>query len=458
MHDALLDGRKRLVACHGCRSAFTAALATATVLLCARQIPLHLFAAKIIAVEDYMDVSMQCVSEFNWNQGQESTYKSATGYFVGAGGKLERSEVPDCAGSWTAAGDVLTLKGNKQPRMFLRDGRDQLVVLDMSTEEVSWTQDVAQLGKDLNGALYATWVRPADEANPAEAARLYCDANDGTGNNLWCPEIDLGEANSCGFRSTSHPVTDLNANSWRSDAVNCFAPPDAEQDTNLFYCGLGRLEPAPKQTWVDHFGNALMFSSAAAHPPCVGSTPANTLCTYGAGQAIDTNREYDVRISFTYEGGALRAFTTTLSQGSNTIELTRQTTPNSFSVPIAGGFPDSGRVALLVQLWFSSPGSGTEGQENGGSGMDWLSGSTCPVANGETARLPAVSDATYTIGTYASRTRPPGRSDASSSKLQKRAFSAYEHKHWILMRAERAGALPGHARSALAGHRTRGAR
>ena len=44
------------------------------------------------------------------------------------------------------------------------------------------------------------------------------------------------------------------------------------------------------------------------------------------------------------------------------------------------------------------------------------------------------------------------------TKLQKRAFSAYEHKHWILMRAERAGALPGHARSALAGHRTRGAR
>ena len=46
----------------------------------------------------------------------------------------------------------------------------------------------------------------------------------------------------------------------------------------------------------------------------------------------------------------------------------------------------------------------------------------------------------------------------AGAKLQKRAFSAYEHKHWILMRAERAGALPGHARSALAGHRTRGAR
>ena len=47
---------------------------------------------------------------------------------------------------------------------------------------------------------------------------------------------------------------------------------------------------------------------------------------------------------------------------------------------------------------------------------------------------------------------------STQPKLQKRAFSAYEHKHWILMRAERAGALPGHARSALAGHRTRGAR
>ena len=43
------------------------------------------------------------------------------------------------------------------------------------------------------------------------------------------------------------------------------------------------------------------------------------------------------------------------------------------------------------------------------------------------------------------------------AKLQKQAFSAYKCRHWIIVRAERAGATQTHARSALAGH-TRGAR
>ena len=44
-----------------------------------------------------------------------------------------------------------------------------------------------------------------------------------------------------------------------------------------------------------------------------------------------------------------------------------------------------------------------------------------------------------------------------TAKLQKQAFSAYKCRHWIIVRAERAGATRTHARSALAGH-TRGAR
>ena len=44
-----------------------------------------------------------------------------------------------------------------------------------------------------------------------------------------------------------------------------------------------------------------------------------------------------------------------------------------------------------------------------------------------------------------------------SAKLQKQAFSAYKCRHWIIVRAERAGATRTHARSALARH-TRGAR
>ena len=352
---------------------------------------------------DYTEVGVQCVSEFNWNQGQDATYKSATGYFVGAHG-METTQVPDCSGSWTAEGDVLTLKGEKQPRMFLKDDRNRLVMLDMTTEELSWTQNVAQLGKDLNGAVYATWVRSTDENDPARAARLYCDANDGTGNNLWCPEMDLGESNACGFRSTSHPVTDLNpGHDWKSHAVNCFVPPGEEQEANLFYCGLGvdgaqSDQPAPaQQTWVDHYGNAVMFTSAAAHLPCSGAGPDSALdCRYGGGQTIDTDHDFDVHIKFDFNGH-LRGFTTTLRQGSNVVELTRRTTPNSASVPVEGGFPGTGRMALLVQLWRSSPGTGTEGGEIGGSGMSWLSGATCNVSNGEATGLPAISEATYTI-------------------------------------------------------------
>lgn len=351
---------------------------------------------------DYTDVGMQCVSEFNWNQGQDATYKSATGYFVGADGKFETSDIPDCGGSWTAEGDVLTLKGNKQPRMFLKDRRDRLLMLDMTTEELSWTQNVRDLGRDLNGAVYATWVRSEDEADPANAARLYCDANDGTGNNLWCPEMDMGEANACGFRSTSHPVTDLNpGHRWRTDAVNCYVPMGADQETNLFYCGLGidgaqGIGTASAQTWVDHYGNALMFTSAAAHPPCAAGAPNDTLqCSYGVGQTIDTDRDVDVHVKFHFDG-QLRGFTTTLRQGSNIVALTRKTSPNFFSVPVESGFPDTGRMALLVQLWYSRPGSGTEGAESGGTGMSWLSGSSCNVSNGENG-LPAISEATYTI-------------------------------------------------------------
>ena len=361
---------------------------------------------------DYENVDMQCVSEFNWNQGEEAKsetggpYKSATGYFLGAGASIQTNAIPDCAGGWSASGDTLTLKGTVQPRMFLKDASDKLIMLDMKSEEVSWTQNVGQLGSQFNGALYTTWVRPKDESDPATAAKLYCDANDGTGNNLWCPEMDLGESNRCGFRSTSHPVTDLNANDWTSDAVNCHLPLAAEVGafngtanadyTNLFYCGLGKPtaqkfeDSHPKQTWVDHFGNALYLTSEDASPGC--SAASDTKCSYGYNladkQSINTANDYDVHISFDWDGanGYLKGFTTTLTQGTTTVTLPRVTTPNPAEVPIKGGFSADGRVALLVQLWTSQD-----------TGMSWLSGSDCKFTNGETAGMPAIRDATYTM-------------------------------------------------------------
>jgi hypothetical protein len=96
---------------------------------------------------------MQCVSEFNWNQGMQDKYKSATGYFVGDKGNKVESDVPGCGGGWIAFNDTLVLRGNKQPRMFLKDEFGKLITVDMASHDVSWIQNVAQLGRFFNGAL-----------------------------------------------------------------------------------------------------------------------------------------------------------------------------------------------------------------------------------------------------------------------------------------------------------------
>ena len=59
---------------------------------------------------DYTGVDMQCVSEFNWNQGEEATtplggpYQSATGYFLSKGANvvMQDDPHPTCAGGWSA--------------------------------------------------------------------------------------------------------------------------------------------------------------------------------------------------------------------------------------------------------------------------------------------------------------------------------------------------------------------
>jgi hypothetical protein len=182
--------------------------------------------------------------------------------------------------------------------------------------------------------------------------------------------MDLSESNICGFRSTSHPVTDLSAKNWTDSAVNCHLPLaedvgsyydnasrswiQSADHTNLFYCGLqfdgAQHLPSQTQSWVDHYGNGLYFTSPSAVPSCVDGADS-TKCQYGAGEAIDTTRDYDVRVSFDWNSnGYLDAFTTTLTQGSYSVTIDRQTSPNAANVPSPGGFPRDGRVALLVQV------------------------------------------------------------------------------------------------------------
>jgi hypothetical protein len=182
--------------------------------------------------------------------------------------------------------------------------------------------------------------------------------------------MDFAESNICGYRSTSHPVTDLGANNWTAAAVNCHLPladdvgsyyDNATQTwvksadhTNLFYCGAqsagAQNASTGSQSWVDHYGNGLFFTSASAFPSCIDGSDS-TSCRYGSGEMIDTQRDYDVRVTFDWNPeGFLNGFATTLSQAANNVTITRKTSPNAAGVPSLGGFPLDGNVALLVQV------------------------------------------------------------------------------------------------------------
>ncbi|KAL7533835.1 hypothetical protein ACHAWF_004635 [Thalassiosira exigua] len=145
--------------------------------------------------------------------------------------------------------------------------------------------------------------------------------------------------------------------------------PEHPAATNLYYCGLqvpgarraGSPGIPPKQTWVDTWGNALSFSSAGANPNCVENE--STSCEYGpSGAVIDTEHEVNVTVRFDWndDGGFLEAFSTTLTQGSQAVTLTRNTTGNAWHVPVDGGFPSDGKMALLLQLWTSPRDDGME--------------------------------------------------------------------------------------------------
>ena len=355
------------------------------------------------------DITMECVSEYNWNQGQGSEFRTASPFFVGKGGNISWNAQTNTCRGWSAQNTTLTMYGTFQPRMFFKDKNDEVIMIDMTKDTMSWTQDVSQLGKTFNGALYTSWVSPAHRDNAPRAAEYYCDANDGTGNNLWCPEMDLGEANRCGLRTTSHPVSDLTrgaAQSWEGGAVNCFFPlaedvgmyrnkdgnwtQDADS-TNLLYCGFGKpgaIDFATnKQSWVDHFGNAAYFTSSDALPGCGKVDAQYTSCEYGAGHqhAIDTSRAYHVNVTFGWDSAAktLNNFTITLRQGSHVLTTTRPVGSNPASVPTRGGFGSDGKMGLLAQLWTSD-------------GMSWLSAPDCKDTNPD-PNLPSVHDAKYTI-------------------------------------------------------------
>lgn len=253
----------------------------------------------------------------------------------------------DCTESYVTVGTNITLKGTQAPRMYITEG-EKLLTVNTKEESISWTMNVAKLGGLWNGALYMTYVNFTDPTD----AMWYCDANaasNGADNNLFCFEMDLAEANTCGFRSTSHGCVAGDAPWPRYDSSIDVTLPS--------YAASG---PSGVNSICYGWGSAASFGGVQDSNPIIDATSGQGVpfgMAYGSGShyAINTEFNFDVNVSFAWNGDVLEGWTQTLSQGGKSVSTT-QYTNKEFT------FQESGQFALLVQLW-----------ENDGL-PSWLSG------------------------------------------------------------------------------------
>jgi hypothetical protein len=282
--------------------------------------------------DDLAGVEFECVSSYNWNAGNPDVYVFAP---------VASPENPNsyCEGGYETSGTQLTMYGDVQPRMFFKKADGGVLMIDMTRDTVGFWIDLSDLGAGYNGALYTAWTPFAESARLASGR--YCDANDGTGNGLWCPEMDIFEGNSCGMAFTSHACT-----SNRSWPMWCNM--DANTDFPGF-CGDMTCDRAGVQ----------------------GSHNAED-AEYGFGPEyeIDTSRPFHVAMSFSYVDGQLVAYNTTVAQPDAMTEETRILTKSVDTMApelYPDGFPTDGKIGLLAQLWNTS----TE------AAMSWLAGPNC---------------------------------------------------------------------------------
>jgi len=188
---------------------------------------------------------------------------------------------------------------------------------------LSYTVDLSQVGCACNAALYLVAMPAYDSSNNPTATKCgdyYCDANDVCG--IWCPEMDIMEANNRAFQITPH---------------KCAAP----QGNYYSSCDGGGCGK-----------NVYRLSSSS----------------YGPGSGvIDTNKPFKVAISFaTNSDGNLNKITTVLSQGSQQYTVTHD------DGSCGGGYLESLTSAfkkgmvLTISYWGDA-----------GSTMSWLDVPPC---------------------------------------------------------------------------------
>jgi hypothetical protein len=144
---------------------------------------------------------------------------------------------------------------------------------------LSFSVDLSQAGCACNAALYLVAMPAYDSSNnpdPTKCGDYYCDANNVCG--IYCPEIDIMEANNRAYQATPHKCNAPNGHYYPScDGGGC--------GRNTY-----RLNP-------NAFGP-------------------------GSSYTINTQSQFSVNVTFGESGGQLNRITTILSQDGKTFTLT----------------------------------------------------------------------------------------------------------------------------------------
>lgn len=197
--------------------------------------------------------------------------------------------------------------------------------LPLLGRSLTYTVDLSTVSCACNAALYLTYM-PAYDANnaptPTSSNDYYCDANEVSG--VYCPEMDVMEANSAAFQVTPH---------------KCASPQ-------------GRYFPT-----CDRGGCGVNSNRVDAQ----GYGP-------GGGYTIDSTRAFNVTTVFAAAGGVLLNVTTVLAQAGKTFVMIH-TDSNCGAGYLEGLSPSLGSgMTLVLSLWGST-----------GSGMSWLDVPPCDI-------------------------------------------------------------------------------
>jgi len=190
---------------------------------------------------------------------------------------------------------------------------------------LSYDVDLSQVGCACNAALYLVAMPAYNSANapdPTKCGDYYCDANQVCG--IWCPEMDVMEANNRAFQITPHKCS----------------PPTGNYYPSCDGGGCGQ--------------NVYRMSSSS----------------YGPGSSvIDTTKQFHVATTFSTDSSSqLNQIRTVLSQGSKSFTVTHNdsTCPGGYLESLTAAFKQG--MVLTMSYWGDT-----------GSTMSWLDVPPCDI-------------------------------------------------------------------------------